>query len=172
MTIMTALHAMTFRKIDMADPADIRQNEALEAAAEAERTRHEAVRELVRNEVAIQVGPIAQHVSDLERNMNDKFQEGSNKMKEFVTKVDFERLMEAIIDPKTGLSKLADKNDVMLLNRYVQNFTLAAQILSTGGRWVYRAIIAIAVLLGAWSIITGGFKDAGTALIHWFIPTP
>ena len=63
----------------------------------------------MRNEVAVQVGPIAQHVSDLEKNMNDKFQEGSEKMREFVTKEDFQRLMSAIIDPKTGLSKLADK---------------------------------------------------------------
>lgn len=127
---------------------------------------------MVRAQLETQTGALNQRMDDIEKSNNEKFAAGERRMDTLVTRADFLVFQALFVDPKTGLSKLADKEDVARLNNIVQNFTLAAQILQTGGRWIYRAIIAVAVILGAFSLIMGGFKGAGGFLIDWFKPTP
>lgn len=109
---------------------------------------------------------LEQRVEDFERYVKERFQETDVRMNELATKNDIAALHQLLIDPRTGESKLADKEDVARLNNIVYNFTLGVQILSTGGKWIYYGVIGFAALMGAIGIITGGFKTAILALIH------
>ena len=146
--------------------------EAAHAAAIAKEADHNALKEMVSAIVVEQTAKIYQRMDDFEEYSKARFAAGDRRMDFLTTKDDFAALKALFIDPKTGQSKLADKEDVARLNNIVQNFTLATQILATGGRWFYRTVIAIAVIVGAISLLAGGFKMAGATLVHWVIPSP
>jgi hypothetical protein len=146
--------------------------EAANAAAVAKEADHNALKEMVSGVVACEIEKINQRIDAWEQYTKDRFEAGDRRMDTLTTKDDFRSLKALFIDPKTGESKLADKEDIARLNNIVHNFTLAAEILSTSGKWIYRAIIVIAVLVGAISLITGGFKAAGAGLVHWFAVSP
>lgn len=146
--------------------------EASNAAAVAREAEHNALAEMVRTQLEQQTSRIYQRMDDIERSNNERFEAGDRRMDMLATKKDLEALRSLFIDPITGQSKLADKQDIAMFNTYVNNFTVASRVLSTGGRWIYRTLIVIAIIIGATSLIMSGIKGAGANLVHWFAPTP
>lgn len=59
---------------------------------------------------------------------------------------------------KADLKKLATEESVRELVHLQRNFLTAADILSRGGKWTYRAVLVLASLLTALAIITGTWK--------------
>lgn len=60
-------------------------------------------------------------------------------------------------DDLKGLATEASVRDVVHLQR---NFVHAAKLMEGGGKWSFRFIIALATLIGALSVILGGWKAA------------
>lgn len=103
------------------------------------------------DDVSQKLGEIAQWQRDHERHDDERFAAMTALMEKMPTKAD--------------LDKLASKEDVARLNNIVHNFTLGVQLLSSSGKLLYYVVIGVATLIGAVSIITGGWKMAGA----WFI---
>lgn len=84
-------------------------------------------------------------------------------------KEQFGKIHESIaaLPTKEDLSKLATKDDIQKVVSLYNNLVLAGQIISTGGRWSYRALIGVAMVITLLGILTGGLKAAVIGIAAW-----
>lgn len=69
----------------------------------------------------------------------------------------------SLLATKQDMKKLATEESVRELVHLQRNFMMAAELVRGGGKWMYRAIQVLAVLIGALAVITGAWKG----IIAW-----
>lgn len=72
-----------------------------------------------------------------------------------------------LLATKADLDALATKTDVAEVVTAWRTIKLSAVIVSGGGKWTFRFILALAALFGAWAVFKGGVVAILASLIQW-----